>query len=111
MVFSSAILCWWDRQATQLTFFVQNFMDASELKQERIDACSFMVMTAEGPVSMCQHNASRDDYILKPLQITRADGSSIEYQPLKNRGENTPPTDGSNNKLSTIPIQIASNEA
>ena len=89
-------------QVTQLTFFVQNFMDASELQQERIDACSFMVMTAEGPVSMCQHNASRDDYILKPLQITRADGSSIDYQPLKN-------TKGST--LSTIPIQIASSEA
>ena len=69
----------------QMTFFVQNFMDASELVQERVDACSFMVMTAEGPVSMCQHNASRDDYILKPLEITRADGSSIQYQPLANK--------------------------
>lgn len=78
----------------QLTFFVQNFMDAKELDQDRIDACSFMVMTNEGPVSMCQHNASRDDYILKPLQITRADGSSIDYQPLKH-----------SEKLSKIAIQ------
>jgi len=89
-------------KVNQLTFFVQNFMDASELQQDRIDACSFMVMTAEGPVSMCQHNASRDDYILKPLQITRADGSSIDYQPLKQ---------STLNKLSNIPIQIASSEA
>ena len=89
-------------KVTQLTFFVQNFMDASELQQDRIDACSFMVMTAEGPVSMCQHNASRDDYILKPLQITRADGSSIDYQPLKEGV--------SSDALSNIPIQVASNE-
>ena len=78
----------------QLTFFVQNFMDANELVEERIDACSFMVMTNDGPVSMCKHNASRDDYILKPLQITRADGTSIDYQPLK-----------SSTKLSQIAIQ------
>ena len=78
----------------QLTFFVQNFMDAKELVEERIDACSFMVMTNEGPVSMCKHNAHRDDYILKPLNITRADGSSIDYQPLKH-----------SEKLSKIAIQ------
>jgi len=67
----------------KLTFFVQNFMDAQELQQDRIDACSFMVMTDEGPVSMCQHNAKRDDYILRPLDIQRADGSTLNYQPLK----------------------------
>lgn len=81
----------------QLTFFVQNFMDANELVEERVDACSFMVMTNEGPVSMCKHNASRDDYILKPLQVTRADGTSIDYQPLK-----------SSDKLSKIAIQTTS---
>jgi len=88
--------------AHQLTFFVQNFMDANELEQERIDACSFMVMTAEGPVSMCQHNASRDDYILKPLQITRSDGSTIDYQPLKGKQ-----TDSQQSGLNSIPIQVA----
>lgn len=66
----------------KLTIFVQNFMDASELVQERIDACSFMVMTDQGPISMCQHNAQRDDYILRPLEITRADGSKLKYKPL-----------------------------
>lgn len=80
----------------KMTFFVQNFMDAKELQQERIDACSFMVMTAEGPVSMCQHNAMRDDYILKPLDIQRADGTSLQYQPLKQ----------ANKKVSAIPVQI-----
>lgn len=78
----------------KLTFFVQNFMDAQELQQDRVDACSFMVMTAEGPISMCQHNAKRDDYILRPLDIQRADGSTLQYQPLK-----------TNSNLSAIPVQ------
>lgn len=69
-------------RAHKLTIFVQNFMDANELDQERVDACSFMVMTDQGPVSMCQHNAQRDDYILRPLQITRADGSTLNYKPI-----------------------------
>jgi len=73
---------------TKLTFFVQNFMDASELVQERVDACSFMVMTNDGPVSMCQHNAKRDDFILKPLDIERADGTTLKYQPLKAQSAN-----------------------
>jgi len=80
----------------KLTFFVQNFMDAQELQQERIDACSFMVMTAEGPISMCQHNAKRDDYILRPLDIKRADGSTLQYQPLK-----------LNSSLKAIPVQTS----
>ena len=69
-------------RAHKLTIFVQNFMDAGELVQERVDACSFMVMTDTGPVSMCQHNAQRDDYILRPLEITRVDGSKLSYKPL-----------------------------
>ncbi len=38
-------------------------MDASALDKERIHACSFMVMTGQGPVSMCAHNAKRDLYL------------------------------------------------
>lgn len=87
-------------KVNQLTFFVQNFMDASQLQDERINACSFMVMTNAGPVSMCKHNSQRDDYILKPLQVRREDGSTIDYQPLK-----------VDKKLANIPIQIASYEA
>ena len=74
----------------KLTFFMQNFMDAGELDQERIDACSFMVMTADGPVSMCEHNASRDDYILKPLDVVTADGTVKRYEPLPLRVEVEP---------------------
>ncbi len=67
----------------KMTIFVQNFMDAQHLEEDRIDGCSFMVMTAEGPISMCKHNAKRDDYILKPLEITNKDGTVEEFQPLK----------------------------
>jgi molybdenum cofactor biosynthesis enzyme MoaA len=70
------------RSPHKLSFFIQNFMDANNLQQQRLHACSFMVMTAEGPVPMCEHNASRDDYILKPLDITREDGSMLHYEPL-----------------------------
>lgn len=66
----------------QISFFVQNFMDASALDEQRITACSFMVMTHQGPVSMCEHNKQRDDYILQPISFRSRDGSLIEYQPL-----------------------------
>ena len=66
----------------KLSFFMQNFMDADALVQARVDACSFMVMTAEGPVSMCEHNAKRDDFILKPLMVEKQDGSTEHYVPI-----------------------------
>ncbi len=66
----------------KLSFFVQNFMDAKALEQDRIDACSFMVMTAQGPVSMCNHNAHRDDYILQPIRFVDALGREELYRPL-----------------------------
>ena len=71
----------------KLSFFVQNFMDAEHLDSDRIGACSFMVMTAEGPVSMCEHNARRDEFILKPIDIAKQDGSVERFEPLKWRGQ------------------------
>jgi pyruvate-formate lyase-activating enzyme len=68
----------------KLTFFIQNFMDADALDPERIAACSFMVWTDEGPVSMCAHNARRDDWILKPLALPVASGGGV-FQPLTGR--------------------------
>ena len=41
-----------------------------------------MVMTDDGPVSMCAHNARRDDYILKPLALPAAAGGGM-WDPLK----------------------------
>jgi hypothetical protein len=56
-------------QATTLSFFVHNFMDACALEPDRIKTCVFKAMTIEGPVSMCLHNADRDKYILKPVPV------------------------------------------
>lgn len=55
----------------KLSFFVHNFMDTEALDIERCDACSFMVMTPEGPMSMCVHNAKRDDYLLVAAEVKR----------------------------------------
>jgi hypothetical protein len=65
------------RKSGKITFFIQNFMDADALDEERLAHCSFMVMTDDGPVSMCTHNARRDDYILKPLPLPSAGGAGV----------------------------------
>ena len=77
----------------KLSFFIQNFMDRDDLQTDRLEACSFMVMTAEGPLSMCEHNARRDEFILKPVQIHRADGSTYVFAPVR---ESTAITQGRN---------------
>ena len=61
----------------KISFFVHNFMDASQLDPERCDACSFMVMTPEGPISMCVHNAKRDEYLLVAAPVER--GNKMMY--------------------------------
>jgi molybdenum cofactor biosynthesis enzyme MoaA len=53
----------------KLSFFVHDFMHACDLDPERVAACSFMVASADGPVSMCAHNARRDDYLLQPAAV------------------------------------------
>ena len=55
----------------KLSFFIHNFMHADNLDPDRIEACSFMVATGSGPVSMCSHNARRDDYLLAPVRLAR----------------------------------------
>ena len=62
----------------KLTLFTHNFMDACSLKRERIDACVFMAITHEGPISMCAYNAQRDRWLLQPL----ATAAGI-WQPLR----------------------------
>lgn len=54
-----------------LSFFSHSFMDACNLDQERIDACVFKTMTKDGPVSMCAHNAERDNYILQSIPVVK----------------------------------------
>lgn len=66
----------------KLTFFIHNFMDASKLEKDRCHGCVFMVATADGPVSMCVHNAKRDDFILKPFKVKEENGTETLYDPL-----------------------------
>ena len=47
----------------KLTVVVQNFQDAQHIDHERIDNCSFHVMTDDGGISICVHNAYRDHYL------------------------------------------------
>ena len=61
----------------KLTLFTHNFMDACSLDRERIDACVFMAITQDGPLSMCAYNARRDKYLLRPLATAAG-----EWQPL-----------------------------
>lgn len=64
-----------------LSFLIHGFMDASALDRERVNACVFKTMTAEGPVSMCLHNARRDSYILQPIRVHTPQGARL-WQPL-----------------------------
>ena len=75
----------------KLSFFIHNFMDAQALDQDRVDACSFMVTTSSGPVSMCLHNAARDNYLMAPVRIAQVGW----WDPLTGSMRDTPPTPGS----------------
>jgi hypothetical protein len=68
----------------KLSFFIHNFMDADNLVCERIDTCSFMVMTEEGPMSMCAHNARRDEFITRPMTVKTDKGEEV-FDPLISR--------------------------
>jgi hypothetical protein len=52
------------KHAGKISFFIQNFQDEDKLDPARIHNCSFHVMTDRGGVSMCEHNAKRDEYII-----------------------------------------------
>lgn len=71
----------------KLTLFTHNFMDACALDAERIDACVFMAITQEGPLSMCAYNARRDTYLLQPLPTTKG-----LWQPLRDARAGVPAT-------------------
>lgn len=71
-------------RVNKISFFVQNFMDADALDPKRLEACSFMVVTAQGPLSMCAHNARRDDFILQPFELNTPHGR-ILWNPLREK--------------------------
>ena len=82
---------WRRERVGKITFFVHAFMDAHALDPERVRNCAFMIMTAEGPVSMCAHNAQRDDYILRPISIR---GSDAVFDPATGMRTAKAPGDG-----------------
>lgn len=63
----------------RLNLFIHNFMDAEKLECERCETCVFMVATADGPLSMCVHNAKRNQMISKPV---RDASGKILWNPL-----------------------------
>lgn len=69
----------------KLTLFSHNFMDACKLDAGRIDACVFMAITQDGPLSMCAYNARRDDFLLRPLQTRQG-----AWQPLRSARDGVP---------------------
>ena len=73
----------------KLSFFIHDFMGACQLDRERVDACAFMAATADGPVSMCLHNAKRDSFILQPVRLRTAEGERV-WNPLIGDGRATP---------------------
>ncbi len=74
-------------RVAKLTFFIHDFMDARRLEPERIAGCSFMAMTAEGPMAMCLHNARRDEILLRPLALEEGGW----WDPLTGRREASAP--------------------
>jgi len=63
----------------RINFFIHNFMDAEKLECGRCEACVFMVATAQGPLSMCVHNAKRDQMISSP---SKDETGRILWNPL-----------------------------
>lgn len=56
--------------------FIHNFMAADALQEDRCASCVFMVATANGPLSMCVHNAQRDMHLASPDRIEGPTGPS-----------------------------------
>ncbi|WP_051927569.1 radical SAM protein [Ruegeria halocynthiae] len=56
--------------------FIHNFMAADALEEDRCASCVFMVATANGPLSMCVHNAQRDMHLASPDRIDTPSGPS-----------------------------------
>lgn len=63
----------------KISYFIHNFMDAKDLDPERIDTCVFMAAGPEGMVPMCEFNARRDEFLLKPL----ANKDGTLWEPLR----------------------------
>lgn len=58
----------------RMSILIHNFMDASKLDRARCESCVFMVATENGPLSMCVHNAERDQHVFTPALMQTSDG-------------------------------------
>ena len=58
----------------RMAITLHNFMDAEALDAERCRACTFFVLTEDGPLSMCVHNARRDQHLFTPARIETENG-------------------------------------
>ncbi|MEQ1515499.1 MAG: hypothetical protein ABL931_03315, partial [Usitatibacteraceae bacterium] len=74
----------------KISYFVHNFMDSKSLDKERCDACSFLVLTPEGPISMCVHNAKRDDYLLVAARV-KHENRMMYFNPATGKFEDRMP--------------------
>ncbi len=69
----------------RISFFIHNFMDAEKLEKGRCESCVFMVATADGPLSMCVHNAKRDAMI---TQVVPQKQNQKAWDPLAQHRQN-----------------------
>ena len=58
--------------AGRMSITIHNFMDAKSLEADRCKACLFKVATKDGPLSMCVHNARRDEHLFAPTPVDDA---------------------------------------
>jgi len=96
------------KELKKLTLVIHNFMDASALVPERVANCSFMVATDKGFVSMCAHNAAREAFIRKPLEVATEQGTRL-WDPLTGQlaevvSRPLPKADVMPSSLSEIPV-------
>ena len=57
------------KRPARLSVMVHSFMDAKSLVPDRCASCVFMVMTRDGPMSMCAFNAERDHQLFLPVAM------------------------------------------
>jgi hypothetical protein len=73
------------KRIRKMTFFIHSFMDAECLDSERIRNCAFMVMTGEGPVSMCEviRGGTTSSSRAGALPAIRASTPAVARNPLR----------------------------
>ena len=88
-------------KVSKISFFIHNFMGACSLERERIAACTFMVATTEGPLSMCLHNARRDEFLQRPLAIGKGPASAF-WNPTTGRLQ----SDSRPTRVPVLPLKL-----